>query len=62
MNFHFEHRSNGLTYVTVIDEGKNAGAFSLVTGDALIIQNALNKAGVACTDQGELAGPAAEQD
>lgn len=33
ITFNAEHRSNGLTYVTVDDNGKAAGSFSLSTDD-----------------------------
>lgn len=33
ITFKAEHRSNGITYVTVEDDGKFAGAFSLYTSD-----------------------------
>lgn len=33
ITFKAEHRSNGITYITVDDDGKPAGAFSLSTED-----------------------------
>ncbi len=53
MKHHFEHRSNGLCYITVHDGEKVAGSYSLSSADALKVQAALKKAKLKVTSEGQ---------